>query len=71
MHHAQLTGTLIVACRSTSAQSSDDFNEFPLLLVPMLDLHLRFVKTAKFGELLYCPELVGHFFGSWESWALL
>ena len=49
----QLSGTLIVACRSTSAKPSYDFNEFLLRLVSMLDLHLfRLVKAAKFGELL-------------------
>jgi hypothetical protein len=42
--------------RSTSAQSSDDFNQLLLRLVPVLDLYLfRFVKTAKFGELLDAP----------------
>jgi hypothetical protein len=60
-YRASLSGTLIVACRSTSAQTCDDFDELLLRLVSMLDLHLfRFVKTAKFGELLDGPAFVGH-----------
>ena len=55
-YRASLSSTLIVPYRSTSAQSSDDFNQLLLRLVPVLDLYLfRFVKTAKFGELLDAP----------------
>ena len=44
-----------------SSQPCDHFNEFLLRLIPVLDFHLfRLVKTAKFGELLDGPELVGH-----------
>ena len=36
----QLSGTLIVACRSTPSQPCDDFHEFLPLLETMLEFHL-------------------------------
>ena len=49
-----LLGTLIVASRSTSAQSSYDFNEFLSLLEPMLKLVLLgFVPSTHFGKELH------------------
>jgi hypothetical protein len=57
-----LPGTLIVACRSTSAQSCDDFNQVLLRLVSMLELVLlRFVPSAHFGKQLQRAKLVGDF----------
>ena len=59
---ASLSGTLIVVCRSTSAQSCDDFNEFLLRLVPMLDLvALRGLPSTHFGKELHRAKLVGEF----------
>ena len=53
-YRASSSGTLIVACRSPSAQSSDDFNEFLLLLESMLELVLLgLVPTAHFGKQLH------------------
>jgi hypothetical protein len=49
-----LSGTLIVAYRSTPSQPSDDFNEFLLRLVPMLDLvALRGLPSTHFGKQLH------------------
>ena len=53
----QLSGTLIVACRSTSSQPRYDFNEFLLLFESMLELVLfRLVPIAHFGKQLYRAE---------------
>ena len=49
-----LSGVLIVACRSTSAQSSDDFNPVSLRLVSMLELVLLgLVPSTHFGKELH------------------
>ena len=57
-----LTGTLIVACRSTSAQSCDDCNEFLPLLEPMLELvAIRCRPSTHFGKQLHRAELVRKF----------
>ena len=57
-----LFGTLIVACCSTPAQSSDDFNEFLLRFVPVLDLVLLgLIPAAHFGKQLHRTKLVREF----------
>jgi hypothetical protein len=59
---ASLSGTLIVAHRSTPAQSSDDFNQVLLRLVSMLELVLLgLVPTTHFGKQLHRAELVRKF----------
>jgi hypothetical protein len=59
---ASLSGTLIVAYRSTPSQPSNDFNEFLLLLEIMVDfVALRGVPAAHFGKELHRSELVGEF----------
>ena len=61
-NRASLSSTLIVARRSTSAQSSDDFNEFLPLLETMLDLvAFRGLPSAHFGKELHRAKLVGKF----------
>ena len=61
-YRASLSGTLIVARRSTSAQSCDDFDELLLRLVPMLDLVLlRGLPSAHLGKELHRAKLVGKF----------
>ena len=63
----RLLATLIVVCRSTPAQTCDDFDELLLRLVPMLDLvFLRGVPSAHFGKELHCAKLVGEL-GCWGS----
>ena len=61
-YRASLSGTLIVPCRSTSAQPSDHFNEFLPLLESMLELVLLgLVPSAHFGKQLHRAKLVGEF----------
>jgi hypothetical protein len=56
----QLSGTLIVACRSTSSQPSDDFNKLLLLLEIMIDfVTLRGLPSAHFGKELHRASLLG------------
>ena len=56
---ASLSGTLIVPCHSASAQSSDGFNEFPLLEI-MVDLvALGGLPSAHFGKKCIAPSLLG------------
>jgi hypothetical protein len=58
----QLSGTLIVACRSTSSQPSDDFNKLLLLLEIMVDfVTLRGLPSAHFGKELHRASLLGEF----------
>lgn len=50
---------MIVAYRSTPAQSCDDLNEFLLLLETVLEIVLlRFVPSAHFGKELHRAQLV-------------
>jgi len=59
---ASLSGTLIVPCRSPSAQSSDDFNQVLLRLVSMLELVLLgLVPAAHLCKQLHRAKLVGKF----------
>ena len=60
-YRASLSDTLIVACRSTSAQSSFDFNQV-LCAFSMLELVLLgLVPSTHFGKQLHRAELVRKF----------
>ena len=57
-----VSGTLIVARRSTSAKPSYDFNELLPLLESVLELvRLRVISAAHFGKQLHRAELVRKF----------
>ena len=57
-----LTGTLIVACCSTSSKPCDDFNEFLPLPETMLELVLLWlIRSAHLASNCIAPSSLGEF----------